>query len=227
MRSRPFEEEKSGTLNPDLLLLDPALTIEETQTGCAQAVRLNLASAVVKPCFVRQAADALRGSAVALGTVIGYPHGANPARIKLAEAKRALTEGVVELLLWGNLGLLKAGDLDAFGSDLAGVIGLAHMNGARVRVVIDMDHLNGSEVQTVLAQAIRAGADGAVAFYGLAIDQEALGRLQALIEAAGEKIPVGTMGAVEHPGDLEALGEAGCAWIGLPIENLNTLMAVD
>ncbi|MDY6874524.1 MAG: hypothetical protein SVR81_11325, partial [Chloroflexota bacterium] len=79
----------------DLLLLDPALTAEETRTGCEQAVQMHLASVVVKPCFVRQAAAALRGSDVMLGTVIGYPHGANVGRIKLYEARWALTEGAV------------------------------------------------------------------------------------------------------------------------------------
>jgi deoxyribose-phosphate aldolase len=52
--------QKANIAPLDLLLLDPALTAEETRAGCVQAERLSLASVVVKPCFVRQAAAASR-----------------------------------------------------------------------------------------------------------------------------------------------------------------------
>jgi deoxyribose-phosphate aldolase len=164
---------------------------------------------------------------VPLGTVVGYPHGANAARIKLAEARRALTEGAVELLLWGNLGLLKAADIDAYRSDLAGVIGLAHMNGALVRVALELDDLSDAEAQVTLAQAVQAGADGAFAVCGAEWDGAALNNLPALIEAAGGQIPVGAMGAVKRAGDLDALIEIGCSRIGLPPGLLKGITGVD
>jgi deoxyribose-phosphate aldolase len=210
--------------NPDLLLLDPAATAEETRAGCARALTLNLASVVVKPCFVRQAAAALRGSEVLPGTVIGYPYGANAGRIKLYEAKRALTEGAVELLLWGNLGLLKAGDLTAYQNDLTGVTGLAHMNGARVRAALAVDFMSEVEAQTALAQSIRAGADEVVVVYEAEIDREALSGLESLIEAASGQVPVGVMGGVQHPGDLDALRDMGCSRMGVAMKLLDSFL---
>ncbi len=222
-----MSDQKTKALSLDLLLLDPALTAEETQAGCVRAERLGLASVVVKPCFVRQAAAALRGSAVPLGTVVGYPHGANVGRIKLYEARHALTEGAVELQLWGNLGLLKADDLAAYQNDLAGVIGLAHMNGARVRVALMVDYLDEAATQTALDQAIRAGADEVLGVYGVERDEAVLNSLQALIEGAAGQIPVGVMGAVKHAGDLDALTEIGCSRIGLPPDLLVGITGVD
>ncbi|MCB2209845.1 hypothetical protein KQH62_03020 [bacterium] len=212
--------QKNAVQAPDLLLLEPGMTAEETKSGCKRAMQWHLTSVVVKPCFVRQAAAALRGGEVRLGTVIGYPYGANAGRIKLYEAKRALTEGAVELLLWSNLGLLRADDLTAHRNDLTGVIGLAHMNGGRVRAALAMDALDEAGVERALTQALKAGADEVLTVYEAGIDQAAMHGLQALIATVDGRVPVGVMDGINHPGDLDALREVGCSRVGVTIERM-------
>src|SRR5947209_2378339 len=88
----------------DHSLLQPVLTDAELEQGCRLAREFNVASVCIKPYFVRQAAELLAGSAVAVGTTIGFPHGGHATAIKVAEAEQALTEGARELDMVVNIG---------------------------------------------------------------------------------------------------------------------------
>jgi deoxyribose-phosphate aldolase len=68
-------EELAGMI--DHALLHPTLTDAELCAGCDLALSLRVASVCIKPYAVRVGAGSLRGSSVAVGTVIGSPHGAN------------------------------------------------------------------------------------------------------------------------------------------------------
>ncbi len=81
----------------DHSLLHPTLTDSELSDGCLMARRLDVASVCIKPFAVPLAADLPAGSTVAVGTVVGFPHGNCCTTIKLQEAERALTDGTTEL----------------------------------------------------------------------------------------------------------------------------------
>ena len=198
----------------DALLLAPQLTEAETVAGCVEAKRLNLASVVVKPCFVRQAVNALRGSQVVVGTVIGFPHGGNTAHIKLSEAKRALTEGALELAVVGNLGFLKGGSIDLYREDLKGVIGLAHMNGAKVKVVLEMGYLTEAEALAALEQAIHLSADWIVAATGFCPISATLRDVNLIVAALEGRAQVAVMDGTASLRDMLAFREAGCTRVG-------------
>ena len=61
----------------DHSLLNPVLTDQELEAGCRLAVQYDVASACVKPYFLKRCAELLAGSTVAASTVIGFPHGGN------------------------------------------------------------------------------------------------------------------------------------------------------
>src|SRR5207253_9303955 len=74
----------------DHSLLQPVLTDAELEEGCRLAREYDVASVCIKPYAVSMAAALLKGSAVAIGTTIGFPHGGHATPIKLAEAEQAL-----------------------------------------------------------------------------------------------------------------------------------------
>ena len=70
----------------DHSLLRPELDDEFIQDGCELAARYKVASVCVRPADVPRAAELLAGAGVAVGTVVGFPHGGTTTEVKLFEA---------------------------------------------------------------------------------------------------------------------------------------------
>src|SRR5688500_20363801 len=94
----------------DHSLLNPVMTDQDLERGCRLALDYNVASACVKPYYLKRCAELLRGSTVAASTVIGFPHGGHTTSIKVAEAEQALLDGGVELDMEVNIGKVLSGD---------------------------------------------------------------------------------------------------------------------
>src|SRR5215471_15160674 len=88
----------------DHSLLNPSLTDEQMEEGCRLAVQYDVASACIKPYFLKRCAELLAGSTVAPSTVIGFPHGGHTTALKIAEAAQALRDGGTELDMVVNIG---------------------------------------------------------------------------------------------------------------------------
>jgi deoxyribose-phosphate aldolase len=121
----------------DHSLLQPTLTDADLDRGFALAREYNVASVCVKPYAVRRAAEALKGSGVVVGTVIGFPHGGHVSKIKTAEAEAAMADGAVELDMVVNIGKVLSGDWGYVRDDIAAVIDPAHRNRAKVKVIFE------------------------------------------------------------------------------------------
>src|SRR6516225_7077160 len=108
----------------DHSLLGPTLTEAELEEGCKLAARYGVASVCIKPFAVGLAARLLRGSGVAVGTTIGFPHG-----------RQATAEGATELDMVINIGQALGGNWDTVASDISAVTKAAHNGGAIVKVI--------------------------------------------------------------------------------------------
>ena len=93
----------------DHSLLRPELDVDAVLAGCDLARRYDVASACVRPCDVALAREALAGSDVLVGTVIGFPHGSHTTAAKVFESRQAMDDGAVELDMVLNIGRLRSG----------------------------------------------------------------------------------------------------------------------
>ncbi len=143
----------------DHSLLKPELTESDVIAGCELAKRYHVASVCAKPCDVKLAAKLLAGSDVAVGTVIGFPHGNSTTAIKVAEAKQALADGAVELDMVINIGALRGGKNDYVCDEIRAVVEVAHAAGALVKVIMENAYLTREEKITGCQLAEQAGAD--------------------------------------------------------------------
>jgi deoxyribose-phosphate aldolase len=121
----------------DHSLLQPVLTDTELEKGCLLARENAVASVCIKPYGVRLAAKLLAGSGVAVGTVIGFPHGSNLTKIKVAEAEAAMDDGAVELDMVVNIGKVLSKDWTYVSDDIRAVVESAHKRGALVKVIFE------------------------------------------------------------------------------------------
>jgi deoxyribose-phosphate aldolase len=128
----------------DHSLLRPELTHAEVEEGCLLAKKYDVASVCVKPSDVVRAVSILKGSDVAVGTVIGFPHGAHTTATKVFEAQDALTNGATELDMVLNIGALRSGQADFVRDDIAAVVASAKGK-AIVKVILEMAYLTHDE----------------------------------------------------------------------------------
>lgn len=149
-------ERLAGTI--DHSLLRPELTLAEIAEGCALAANYEVASVCVRPADVSAAAERLAGAPVAVGTVVGFPHGSHTTATKVFEAERALGDGAAELDMVINIGWLRSGDDDRVGADIRAVVDTAGRD-VVVKVILENAYLTDDEKVRGCRLAEAAGAD--------------------------------------------------------------------
>jgi deoxyribose-phosphate aldolase len=142
----------------DHSLLRPELTLDEVRRGCELAVRYDVASVCVRPADVPLAAEVLAGTRVAVGTVVGFPHGSHATATKVFEAERALADGATELDMVLNIGWLRSGEHDRVREDIRAVVEAARGRGL-VKVILETAYLDRDQKVAGCRLAEEAGAD--------------------------------------------------------------------
>ena len=140
-------------------MLQPQLTREEARAAILAGRELGAASCCVRPSDVALAAELLAGSATAVSTVIGFPHGATTTEAKVFEARQAVAAGALELDLVLNIARLRSGELDYVQRDIAAVVAeCAARPGAFVKVILECAYLSDEQKVAGCRAAEAAGA---------------------------------------------------------------------
>ena len=150
-------------------LLKPDATRDQIIALCQEAVRYGFHAVMVNPANVALAAAQLRGTTVKVGTVVGFPLGANLTVTKLVEAESALRQGAQELDMVMNIGALKSGDRILVQTEMRSLAELAHDHGAMLKVILENALLTQEEKILACALAAEAGADFVKTSTGLLI----------------------------------------------------------
>jgi deoxyribose-phosphate aldolase len=199
----------------DYFLIEPQLSERETLDGCSLANRLHIKSLFIKPCYVKQGVNALRASQVSVGTVVGFPFGANTTHVKVAEVKRALTEGATSIEMVINVGYLKDLTDDLVRRDICAVCGIAHMNGGKVNVIIPIDQLTTDEIHRSAIIAKETGVNGITFISELSNKEQLISTIKSVTGAVGSQINIKVMGNEYSRQHILDLIEAGCNRIGV------------
>lgn len=198
----------------DHSLLRPELTTEDVRRECSVARQFQTASVCVRPCDVALAESLLRGSSVALGTVIAFPHGDSTTEIKVAEAKRAMDDGAVELDMVLNIGRLRSGETEYVREDVEAVVRAAHQLDAIVSVIVESCYLSDEEKSAACLLCVEAGADCVKISTGFGSGGHTLHDVRIMIDAVAGRCQVRADGDVRTLAAALALREAGCARFG-------------
>jgi deoxyribose-phosphate aldolase len=204
-------EQLAGTI--DHSLLKPEMTVQEVIDGCALADRYRVASVCVKPADVALAAERLTGSTVAVGTVVGFPHGSSTAAIKAAEAERAMRDGAVELDMVLNIGRLISGDLEEVEADIRGVVAVAGSD-ALVKVILENAYLSREQKIEGCRLSEQAGAHYVKTSTGYAPSGATIEDLRLMRETVGPSVGVKAAHGIRTLDALLAVIEAGATRCG-------------
>ena len=144
----------------DHSLLHPTMTDRELAGGCRLARKYKVASVCIKPYAVKAAAKLLKGSGVAVGAVVGFPHGSSTTDSKRYETEMACRDGATEIDMVINVGKALSGDWAYVEKDIRAVVREARKCGAIVKVIFENDFLEGDAIKKRLCRlSERAGAD--------------------------------------------------------------------
>lgn len=179
----------------DHSLLKPELTDAEVVAGCELAKKYNVASVCCKPCHVPLAAKCLAGSDVAVGTVVGFPHGAHTTRVKVAEAQQALADGATELDMVLNIGALRSGRADDVREDILAVVEVAKGK-ALVKVILENAYLTDKQKVQACKLAEAAGADFVKTSTGFAPTGATLADLKLMRSSVSPRVQVKAAGGI-------------------------------
>jgi len=138
----------------DHSLLKPTLTKEDIIQGLEVALKENVASATVKPCYTQLAAQVLKGSDVLVDPVICFPMGYASTETKVCATKLAVDQGADEIDMVLNLGALFGGDYQFVQDDIASVVEAAQ--GRAVKVILETGYYKDMDLIVKACQIIEA-----------------------------------------------------------------------
>ena len=201
----------------DHTLLKPEATEDDIKRLCEEAARFHFASVCVNPTWVRAAACHLRGTNVAVCTVIGFPLGATLADVKAFETRRAIFDGAREVDMVINIGALKSGDDCAVEHDIRSVVEAAHEAGVVCKVIIEAVLLTDEEKVRACLAAKRAGADFVKTSTGFAKGGATIADVALMRRTVGTELGVKAAGGVRGLEDARQMVKAGATRIGASV----------
>jgi deoxyribose-phosphate aldolase len=198
----------------DHSLLRPELDDAFVEAGCRLAAEYDVASVCVRPADVKRATAILDGTDVAVGTVIGFPHGSSTTASKVFEARDALANGASELDMVVQIGALRSGRDQDVRDDVAAVVRVAHEAGAIVKVILENAYLTDEEKERGSRLAERAGADFVKTSTGFAPSGATHEDLALMRRTVSSHVQVKAAGGVRTLDDLIAVMNLGVTRIG-------------
>jgi deoxyribose-phosphate aldolase len=198
----------------DHTLLKPEATAAEIDRICDEAVEFKFASVMINPSWVKRAATRLRGTGVAVGTVVGFPLGAHTPEVKAMEARQALRDGATEVDMVINIGALKSGEYDLVRKDIARVTDAARESGALTKVILETALLTDEEKVIASRLAKEAKADFVKTSTGFSSAGATVFDVALMREAVGPKMGVKAAGGIRTLADMEDMIAAGATRIG-------------
>ncbi len=201
----------------DHTLLRPDATRSQVLQLCEEAAEHRFACAMVNPCWVGTAVEALAGTGVPVGVVIGFPLGSTLSASKRDETARVLKLGAHDVDMVLNVGLLKSGrreDYDAVRQDIRGVVELAHASGALVKVILETCLLTFEEKLRASEISLAAGADFIKTSTGFSSGGATTDDITLMRSVAGGRAGVKASGGIRSLADTKAMLAAGASRIG-------------
>ncbi|MFN8086412.1 MAG: deoxyribose-phosphate aldolase [Microbacterium sp.] len=208
----PTITERALAATIDHAILKPELTRTEVDAELDIAAEWKVFSVCVRPSDIPHAVERLAGSGVAVGTVIGFPHGTTSTAAKVAEVRQALADGASEFDMVINIGALRSGFDDAVAADIAAVVEAA--SGRVTKVILETALLDDEQIARGSRLTERGGADFVKTSTGFAGGGATVEHVRLMRDNVGEGVQVKASGGVRSYADALAMLDAGATRLG-------------
>jgi deoxyribose-phosphate aldolase len=198
----------------DHTLLKPEATPAEIAKLCQEAKEYRFAAVCVNPPYVKQCADYLRGSGVAIAVVVGFPLGAHTTETKVFETQDSIADGATEIDMVINIGALKAKQDALVREDIRAVCDAAHRGSAILKVIIEAALLTDDEKVRACQLSQEVGADFVKTSTGFGPGGATVHDVALMSRAVGGELGVKAAGGIRNLEQAEAMIQAGATRIG-------------
>ncbi|MGA2954255.1 MAG: deoxyribose-phosphate aldolase [Thermodesulfobacteriota bacterium] len=196
----------------DHSLLRPQSTRDELKKLCAEAVQFEFKAVCINPVHVGDAASFLKGSGVLICSVVGFPFGTHPARVKAAETKEVIKLGAREVDMVIRMGALKEGRNHEVVEDIRAVVEAA--SGFPVKVILETCYLTEEEKIRGCKLAVEAGASFVKTSTGFGAAGATVEDVKLMRKIVGEHRGVKAAGGIKTFADALKMIEAGANRLG-------------
>jgi deoxyribose-phosphate aldolase len=196
----------------DHTILKPEANEADIRKLCFEAAQYRFATAFVNPCWVRLAADVLKGIDVKVGVAIGFPLGAHTTKSKVFQVAEAISLGADEPDMVINVGAIKSLYWDFVRNDIAAVVKAARPHG--VKVILETCLLTTAEKIQAALVAKEAGAAFVKTSTGFSNGGATVEDIKLLRRTVGEEMGVKASGGIRDYATAQAMLTAGATRIG-------------
>ena len=197
----------------DHTLLKPEANRTALDRLCEEAIIHGFKAACVNSGWVAYVAERLKGTNIAVCSVIGFPLGAMCFAAKAFEARQAVEDGAQELDMVLNIGALKSGDFKAVEQDIQAVRREANRP-VVLKVIIETCLLTDGEKAKACEIAQNAGADFVKTSTGFSTGGATIEDVILMRKAVGPRMGVKASGGIQDFETAVAMIAAGATRIG-------------
>ncbi len=196
----------------DHTMLKPDASKEEILKLCTEALQYNFASVCVNAYRTALAAEKLKGSAVKVCTVIGFPLGASPTRVKVYETEEAVRDGAQEIDMVLNIGALKDRAYHEVRQEIKEV--KKACGNVLLKVIIETCLLTDEEKEKACELSVEAGADYVKTSTGFSSGGATVEDVALMRRTVGKRAGVKASGGIRDRQTAEAMIKAGADRLG-------------
>lgn len=208
----------------DHTILKSDATSDDVRSLCNEARTNNFFSVCVNPYWIPLCLEQLKGSSVAVCTVIGFPLGANTTRIKVFETEQALRAGATEIDVVINIGALKDKNLSVVERELTDVV-LACKEKALVKVIVESGILTSTELSWAIECVNKSGAEFIKTSTGFAATGATVAAVEQMKREGRAGLKIKASGGIRTAKDFTTYLDLGVHRVGASksVEILNEL----
>lgn len=193
--------------NNDHSLLKPTLTMQDLVDGLEFAAESGCGAVCISPHRLDLAAKILKGTDVAIATVVGFPTGCHNTAIKVAEAKQCIADGATDLDMVMDIGAMLSGEEAMVRDDIAAVVSAS--GNIPVKVILEVGYLTDDQIVRASELATEAGVAYVKTATGFATGGANAHNIALMRKAAGANVKVKASGALSSLADVQAVYDAG------------------
>ena len=197
----------------DHTLLKPEANRTALDKLCEEAILHGFKAVCVNSGWVAYVAEKLKGTNIAVCSVIGFPLGAMSFPAKAFEARQAVEDGAQELDMVLNIGAMKSGDFKAVEQDIQAVR-LEASSPVVLKVIIETCLLTDDEKVKACEIAQFAGADFVKTSTGFSTGGAIPEDVILMRKAVGPRMGVKATGGIKDFETAAAMIAAGATRIG-------------
>ncbi|MEZ5354756.1 MAG: deoxyribose-phosphate aldolase [Bryobacteraceae bacterium] len=126
----------------DHSLVRPELTEDQVRDGCDLAAEYEVATVSVRPSDIDIAIRSLRGTAVRVGSLVGFPHGSQNTATKIYEARDLIRRGAREIDMVINIGKLVSRQWHYCETELVQIANACHAEDVILKCIVETAYLD-------------------------------------------------------------------------------------